>query len=64
LRAGDWKIVSLAGQPWELYDLSRDRTEMHNVAAENPDRVKEMAAQWDEWAKRTNVLPRPGGKKE
>jgi hypothetical protein len=28
-----------------------------------PEKVRELSTQWDEWAKRTNVLPKPGGKK-
>jgi len=47
LRAGDWKIVA-AGKdsPWELYDLSKDRGEMNDIAAVLPDKVKEMAEMW------------------
>ena len=55
LRSGDWKIVSLAGKPWELYDLASDRAEMNDLAAKQPERVKEMSAQWNQWAKRTHV---------
>lgn len=47
LRLGDWKIVaSGAKADWELYDLKKDRAEMHNLAAEQPERVKELAAIW------------------
>jgi arylsulfatase len=49
LRVGDWKIVA-AGEtsPWELYDLSKDRSEMHDLATTQPDRAKEMAALWNQ----------------
>jgi arylsulfatase len=60
LREGNWKLVALAGQPWELYDLSNDRVEMNDLASSEPVRVARMAAQWDAWAARTHVLPRPG----
>ncbi|HVK14916.1 MAG TPA: arylsulfatase [Gemmataceae bacterium] len=63
IRAGDWKLVAVHGKPWELYDLSADRTELTDLAAKMPDRVTELAAKWDAWAKRTNVLPYPTGKK-
>ena len=45
LRAGDWKIVA-AGKdsPWELYDLRSDRSETRNLAAERPEKVRELAA--------------------
>jgi len=47
LRAGNWKIVA-AGKdsPWELYDLSSDRSETKNLAADRPDKVRELAAIW------------------
>jgi arylsulfatase len=48
LRAGRWKIVA-AGRsaPWELYDMTDDRSETRNVASRNPDTVRELAARWD-----------------
>jgi hypothetical protein len=33
--------------------------EMNDLAASQPERVKDMSAKWEVWAKRTNVLPRP-----
>jgi arylsulfatase len=35
-----------------------DRTEMHDNAAQHPDREKDMRQQYDEWAKRCGVIPR------
>jgi arylsulfatase A-like enzyme len=59
-RVGDWKLVRLGRNgPWELYDLKADRTELHNLAATQPDRVKELAAKWDTWAERAQVKPYP-----
>ncbi|MDO8541074.1 MAG: arylsulfatase [Opitutaceae bacterium] len=57
IRDGKWKLVAKEGQPWELYDMENDRTEMHDLAAKEPARVKELAAKWDAWAARANVLP-------
>jgi arylsulfatase A-like enzyme len=34
--------------PWELYDLSKDRAEVHNLAAEYPERVQKMAQIWSQ----------------
>ncbi len=60
VRVGDWKLVRLGrGGPWELYNLKSDRTEQHNLAAEYPDRAKELATQWDAWAQRARVIPYP-----
>jgi arylsulfatase A-like enzyme len=57
IRDGHWKLVAKENRPWELYDLEADRSEMHDLAARHPDRVRELAAKWDEWAQRANVLP-------
>ena len=54
LRDGDWKLVSFQSQPWELYNIANDRTELHDVASQHPDIVQKMAAQWTEMSK--NVL--------
>ncbi len=55
IRDGDWKLVSLVGEKWELYHLTTDPTEMRDLAAANPDRVRTLAAAWLVWAKRTHV---------
>ena len=60
LRMGDWKLVARAGKPWELYDLSRDRVELNDLAGSEPERVREMGVEWEKWARRTWVLPKPG----
>jgi arylsulfatase A-like enzyme len=59
IRVGQWKLVSRHPTGWELYDIAKDRAEQHDLAAKQPDRVREMSAQWDAWAKRAGVLPWP-----
>ena len=46
LRAGNWKIVTDKDRPWELYDLSTDRSETKDLAKANPEKVEELAAMW------------------
>ena len=60
MRSGNWKIVSLYPEAWELYDIAADRVERNNVAARHPDIVKRLSDEWDAWAKRTNVDPVAG----
>jgi arylsulfatase A-like enzyme len=67
VRVGDLKLVR-AGRngTWELYDLAKDRTEQHDLASEQADKTKELAAKWESWAIRAQVKPYPnegGGKK-
>jgi arylsulfatase A-like enzyme len=50
LRVGDWKIVTDHANPWELYDLRTDRSESNNLAAEMPDKVREMEQIWTQHA--------------
>lgn len=57
IRVGDWKLVASHGQPWELYDVSRDRSEQHDLSGEQPERVSRMAAMWEAYAARTGVAP-------
>jgi len=57
LRYGQWKIVREHPDEWELYDIDLDRTELRNVAAENPAIVSTLAGLWHDWAKRVGVIP-------
>ena len=52
LRRGDWKISAKSESendsgPWELYNLEADRAEMQNLAEKYPEKVKELAAEWE-----------------
>ena len=58
LRDGEWKLVSFQSHPWELYHISTDRTELHDVAAEHPDIMERMVKQWHDMA--ANVLMASG----
>jgi len=60
LRIGKWKLVAKgATSPWELYDMEADRTELHNLAKAEPKRTAEMAALWEETARRVKAIPWP-----
>ena len=56
-RLGPWKLVMKENKPWELYYIDQDRAELHDLAATEPERVSAMAAAWDAWAARAQVLP-------
>jgi arylsulfatase len=61
---GDWKAVSTraAGGKWALYNLAADRTEMQDVSAQEPERLRSMISRWEAWATRVLVKPSPGGR--
>lgn len=61
VRVGNSKLVRFGRRgAWELYDLTTDRTELHDLSAKEPERGRELAAKWEAWAKRANVEPAPG----
>jgi len=64
IRKGDWKLVKAPGiaanpEDWggskattdgaELYNLAQDIGEKTNLAAQNPEKVQELAADWNKW---------------
>ncbi len=57
VREDDWKLVSKYPGEWELYHMREDRTELHDLSARESERVKRMSRQYDEWAKRCDVIP-------
>jgi arylsulfatase len=56
LRNGDWKVVAPFRGKWELYNLHSDRTELKDLAVENPAKVKELSAAWQQWADHVGVV--------
>jgi arylsulfatase len=51
VRKGDWRLTALKGAGWQLFNLKNDYSETNNVAAEYPDKVRELKALWNNWAK-------------
>lgn len=56
-----WKIIKGGdiGSEWQLYNLKNDRTELHDLAKQYPEKVAEMAGLYNAWAKRCLVEPAP-----
>ena len=57
-RSQDWKLVQPLGggeakwdgkTAFQLYDMAHDPLELHDLAAENPERVAEFKARYDAW---------------
>jgi arylsulfatase A-like enzyme len=49
IRNGPWKLVAFQGGSWELYNLATDRTELNDLAQQQPERVAAMAKAFDQW---------------
>ena len=54
---GKWKLVSRYPDKWQLFDLEEDRTELRDLSGDRPGVVKDLAARWQAWADRSNVVP-------
>ncbi|WP_417851518.1 arylsulfatase [Thalassoglobus sp.] len=55
VRSGDWKLVREYKKPWELYNISKDRTEMNNLATSNKQQKTDLVKLWETWATRNEV---------
>lgn len=64
--ANGWKLVALEqqkppySQPWELYHLDADHSEINNLINDFPQKAAELEALWNDWAQENNVLPLNG----
>ena len=56
VRSGNYKLIDFYLQHRvELYDLSNDPGEKNNIAAQHPEKVKELMAKIETWRKDTGV---------
>jgi arylsulfatase A-like enzyme len=64
IRSGMWKAVKQDqpfdgtnhGRAWELYDLSRDPSELNDIASEFPEKAQQLSDAFFAWQKR---MPKP-----
>ncbi len=49
IREGDWKLLRFPDRPAELYNIEKDISEVHDLAAEYPAKVKEMYKKLFDW---------------
>ncbi|KAI1333069.1 alkaline-phosphatase-like protein [Xylariaceae sp. FL0255] len=67
VRKANWKAVFLPAvrtgpspkgrDRWELYDLDVDPGEIHDLAEQHPDKLKELLKLWDQYVLETGVVP-------
>jgi len=63
IRYQNWKLVSKAKKRspfvgvWELYDMTKDRSETMDLSKKYPKVVEDLASMWDNWAKNNRVYP-------
>jgi arylsulfatase A-like enzyme len=57
IHQGDWKAVSRYPEPWELYNLKQDRSELTNLAAKEPAHLAALTNLHNAWSTRVHVPP-------
>ncbi|MFK8114465.1 MAG: arylsulfatase [Rubripirellula sp.] len=57
IRKGDRKLTSVRGGPWELYDLSQDRSELNDLAKQQPQQAAELQKLWHQVAQDIEQAP-------
>jgi len=55
MRQGNMKLVRKFNQPWELYDMEVDRTELNDLAPRNMPLVRQMEKAYSGWAQEVGV---------
>lgn len=60
VRQGSWKLTFVSapngsGQ-WELYDLSKDPGERHDVSKQFPETAKKLLARWDSYSAEMGII--------
>jgi arylsulfatase A-like enzyme len=56
IRSGDWKLIYFyEDSHFELYNISSDIGEQHNLAAQHPEKVREMGVKLGNYLRRVNA---------
>jgi arylsulfatase len=55
IRKGEWKLVARKGDPWELYNLSSDRSETNNLILSEAQIADELEQIYEKWAEKVGV---------
>ncbi|KAH8878696.1 alkaline phosphatase-like protein [Thozetella sp. PMI_491] len=63
IREGNWKAMwaheGRGKGKWELYNLAEDPSEMHDKAAEEPERLERLVFHWEQYYAETGMIPTP-----
>ena len=62
IRMGQWKGVRRSKNrreldgAWQLYDLSKDRSETHDISASHRDVLENLRRVWEDWREDIGAL--------
>lgn len=55
IRHGNFKMVRKFNEPWELYDMEKDRTELNNLMGRNDPLSSRLLKEYENWARLAGV---------
>jgi len=44
---GDWKVIAEGRGPWELHNITKEKTEITNLADKMPEKVEQLVKLWE-----------------
>lgn len=56
VRMGDWKIVRVNGEPWQLYHIPSDPTELDDRAASEPALLEQLVGRYEAWIREHDAV--------
>nr|MBA2760712.1 arylsulfatase [Segetibacter sp.] len=62
VRHDGWKLVSKRNEPWHLFRIDDDETELKDLSALHPEIVQKMDKMWQDWTKENHVFPKQADK--
>jgi arylsulfatase len=51
-----WQYKPFGTEQWELFNVAKDVAERHDLAAQEPEKVKALVSLWDDYARANNVI--------
>ena len=57
VRQGDYKLVAQHNTSWELYNMRKDRSELHDLTKSMPQKAAELKRLYEAWAHRVGAKP-------
>ena len=60
IRQGSWNLLEMYSPQgtgeWQLYNVSTDLAEQHDLASKRPDKLKELIELWEVYAHENNIV--------
>lgn len=59
IRLNNWKLVKQFNKDWELYDMTKDPSEMNDLSKKDSMQMQQLFEKYQNWSGKYGVLPWP-----